>query len=112
MRASLPSIRYVLTHGASVVVMSHLGRPDGRTIAKYSLAPVAERLARLLGTRVRLLRDCVGPDVEKACMALMPGEVLLLKNLRFHVEGEARSSGRTAARSRMMPRPWRRFAPR
>ena len=60
-RASLPSIRYVLDHGASLVLVSHLGRPDGQTIAKLSLAPVAERLAHLLGTRVMFLHDCVGP---------------------------------------------------
>jgi phosphoglycerate kinase len=90
-RASLPSIRYVLARGASLVLMSHLGRPDGRTIAKYSLAPVAERLAHLLlGAHVRFLRDCVGPDVEKACAALRPGEVALLENLRFHIEEEGK----------------------
>jgi len=89
-RASLPSIRYVLAHGASLVLMSHLGRPDGQTLARYSLAPVGERLAHLLGTRVRFLHDCVGPDVEKACAALKPGEVALLENLRFHIEEEGK----------------------
>ena len=90
LRASLPSIRYVLDHGASVVLMSHLGRPDGQKIAKYSLAPVAERLAHLLGRRVKFLPDCVGPDVETACAALKPGEVVLLENLRFHIEEEGK----------------------
>ena len=89
-RASLPSIRYVLARGASLVLMSHLGRPDGQKIAKYSLAPVAERLAHLLGRRVRVLPDCVGPDVAAACAALRPGEVALLENLRFHVEEEGK----------------------
>ncbi len=89
-RAALPSIRYVLARGASLVLMSHLGRPDGQKIAKYSLAPVAERLAQLLGTRVRVLPDCVGPDVAAACAALRPGEVALLENLRFHVEEEGK----------------------
>jgi len=89
-RASLPSIRYVLAHGASLVLMSHLGRPDGQKIARYSLAPVAERLAHLLGTHVRFLHDCVGPDVEAACAALTPGEVALLENLRFHIEEEGK----------------------
>jgi phosphoglycerate kinase len=89
-RASLPSIRYVLARGASLVLMSHLGRPDGQRIAKYSLAPVAERLAHLLGRRVGVLPDCVGPDVEAACAALGPGEVALLENLRFHVEEEGK----------------------
>ena len=89
-RASLPSIRYVLAHGASLVLMSHLGRPDGQRIAKYSLAPVAERLEHLLGTHVGFLADCVGPGVEKACAALKPGEVVLLENLRFHIEEEGK----------------------
>jgi phosphoglycerate kinase len=89
-RASLPSIRYVLARGASLVLMSHLGRPDGRKIAKYSLLPVADRLAHLLGRRVMFLPDCVGPDVEAACTTLRPGEVALLENLRFHVEEEGK----------------------
>jgi 3-phosphoglycerate kinase len=89
-RASLPSIRYVLAHGASLVLMSHLGRPDGQRIARYSLAPVAERLAHLLGTHVRFLHDCVGPDVEAACAALAPGEAALLENVRFHIEEEGK----------------------
>ena len=65
LRASLPSIRYVLARGASLVLMSHLGRPGGRRIGKYSLGPVAERLQDLLGAPVRFLPDCVGPDVER-----------------------------------------------
>ena len=89
-RASLPSIRYVLAHGASLILMSHLGRPDGEKIATYSLAPVAERLAHLLGTHVRFLPDCVGPEVEGACAGLKPGEVVLLENLRFHIEEEGK----------------------
>jgi phosphoglycerate kinase len=90
LRASLPSIQYVLAQGASLVLMSHLGRPDGRKIAKYSLAPVAERLEELLGKPVRFLPDCVGPEVEKACAALKPGDVALLENLRFHIEEEGK----------------------
>jgi phosphoglycerate kinase len=88
--ASLPSIRYVLGQGASLVLMSHLGRPDGHRVGKYSLGPVAERLQELLGTPVRFLHDCVGPDVESACAALNPGEVLVLENLRFHLEEEGK----------------------
>ncbi|HEX9185822.1 MAG TPA: phosphoglycerate kinase, partial [Vicinamibacteria bacterium] len=90
LRASLPSIEYVLGRGASLVLMSHLGRPDGQKIAKYSLRPVAEKLAELLGRPVKFLEDCVGPDVEKACAALAPGEVALLENLRFHIEEEGK----------------------
>ena len=91
LRASLPSIRYVLDRGASLVLMSHLGRPDGRRVEKYSLRPVAARLGELLGKPVRFLDDCVGPEVEKACAALKPGEVALLENLRFHIEEEGKA---------------------
>jgi phosphoglycerate kinase len=91
LRASLPSIRYVLGKGASLVLMSHLGRPDGQKLPKYSLQPVAEKLAELLGQPVKFLPDCVGPQVETACAALKPGEVALLENLRFHIEEEGKA---------------------
>ena len=90
LRASLPSIRYVLGKGASLVLMSHLGRPDGQKNPKYSLEPVSRKLAELLGKPVKFLPDCVGPEVEKACLALKPGEVALLENLRFHIEEEGK----------------------
>jgi phosphoglycerate kinase len=90
LRASLPSIRYVLDRGASLVLMSHLGRPDGKAIARYSLRPVADKLAELLGRPVKFLPDCVGPEVEAACAQLQPGEVVLLENLRFHIEEEGK----------------------
>ena len=90
LRASLPSIQYVLRQGASLVLMSHLGRPDSQAIPKYSLAPVAERLAELLGRPVRFLPDCIGAEVERDCAALKPGEVVLLENLRFHIEEEGK----------------------
>jgi phosphoglycerate kinase len=89
-RAALPSIQYALGRGASLVLMSHLGRPDGRSVAKYSLRPVADRLAELLGRPVKFLDDCAGPAVERACAALQPGEVALLENLRFHIEEEGK----------------------
>ena len=91
--AALPSIKYVLEQGAaSVVLMSHLGRPDGKAIAKFSLQPVADALAKLLGKPVTFLHDCVGPQVEAACAAdtVKPGEVILLENLRFHIEEEGK----------------------
>jgi len=91
--AALPSIRHVLDQGAaSVVLMSHLGRPDGKVIAKYSLRPVADALARLLGKPVQFLGDCVGPAVEAACAGgvARDGAVILLENLRFHIEEEGK----------------------
>ena len=76
--------------------MSHLGRPDGKRIEKYSLKPVAQKLEELLGRPVKFLSDCVGPEVEAACAALKPGEVVLLENLRFHIEeeGKVKDEGR------------------
>src|SRR5471032_2969168 len=88
--AALPSIRHALAQGASVVLMSHLGRPDGKKIAKYSLKPVADELAKLLSQPVKFLDDCVGPAIEAACAQLAPGEVVLLENLRFHLEEEGK----------------------
>ena len=87
-RAVLPTIDHCLKAGAAVLLASHLGRPKGKAEPRYSLAPVAARLEELLGRRVPLLPDCVGPEVEAAASALPPGEVALLENLRFHKEEE------------------------
>lgn len=88
--AALPSIKFALEQGAAVVLMSHLGRPDGKKHEKYSLRPVAVELAKLLDRPVQFFADCVGPAIEAACAALKPGEVVLLENLRFHIEEEGK----------------------
>jgi phosphoglycerate kinase len=88
-RAALPTIRYLLEHGASVVLMSHLGRPKGKVVDSMRLTPVAARLSELLGQPVGMAPDSVGAEVERQAAALRPGQVLLLENLRFHPEEEA-----------------------
>lgn len=88
--AALPTIQHALDSGASVVLMSHLGRPDGKKNPKYSLKPVAVKLEELLGRPVKFLDDCVGADVEAACAAIQPGEVILLENVRFYIEEEGK----------------------
>ena len=93
LRGVIPTIQYALDHNASVVLASHLGRPKGAPDPKYSLTPVAERLATLLGRPVPLAPDCVGPETEALAAALQPGQVLLLENLRFHREEEANDDG-------------------
>jgi phosphoglycerate kinase len=93
LRAVIPTLRHVLDAGASVVLASHLGRPKGGPDPKYSLRPVAERLAALLERPVPLAPDCVGPDTRAQAQALKAGELLLLENLRFHPEEEKNDDG-------------------
>jgi len=100
-RESLPTIQYLLDRGASVILMSHLGRPKGKRDPQYSLRPVAERLSVLLRRPVRFLEDCVGEAVEQAVQALKPGEVVLLENLRFHPEEEANDPAFAQALARL-----------
>lgn len=93
---AMPSINYILERGAkSLVLMSHLGRPDGKVQAKYSLAPVVPVLEKALGggRKVLFLKDCVGAEVEAACANPAPGTVILLENLRFHLEEEGSAKG-------------------
>jgi len=87
--AALPTVRYLIEKGARVVLMSHLGRPDGKPNPAYSLRPVAARLSRLLRQPVDFAEDCVGAPAETRAAALADGGVLLLENLRFHPEEEA-----------------------
>jgi phosphoglycerate kinase len=88
LKESLPTIEYLRKQGAKVILMSHLGRPDGKRVPEMSLRPVADALAALLGAPVAFAEDCVGPPAEKAVAALAPGGVLLLENLRFHAAEE------------------------
>jgi len=92
-RASLPTIEYALKHGAKVILASHLGRPKGQRVDKYSLKPVADHLSTLLKRPVLFADDCVGDEVESKVSKLAPGEVLLLENLRFHPEEEKNEDG-------------------
>ena len=90
---SLPTLKTILDGGGSVIAASHLGRPKGKPDPKYSMAPVAKKLAALAGRPVAFAPSCVGPETERMAAALKPGEVLLLENLRYHKEEEADDPG-------------------
>jgi phosphoglycerate kinase len=91
-RGALPTLQYLREHGASVVLLSHLGRPDGKPTAKYSLEPVAKRVEELLGAPCVFGADCIGPTAEALRDSLGPGDVALLENVRFHSEEEANAA--------------------
>ncbi|MCX7016158.1 MAG: phosphoglycerate kinase, partial [Candidatus Sumerlaeota bacterium] len=88
LRASLPTIEKLRKDGAKIILASHLGRPEGKVDESARMKPAADRLSELMGVPVRTVRDCVGPEVEKAVAALKDGEILMLENLRFHPEEE------------------------
>ncbi len=87
-KEALPTIKYVLDNGGAVILMSHLGRPDGKVVEKYSLKPVAERLEQLLEKPVIMAKDVVGTDAKSKAKKLKAGEILLLENLRFEAGEE------------------------
>ncbi|KAG9874453.1 phosphoglycerate kinase, partial [Aureobasidium melanogenum] len=89
---AVPTIKYAVDNGAkAVILMSHLGRPDGKVNQKYSLKPVVAELEKLVGKKVTFTNDCVGPEVEKIVNSTTDGGIVLLENLRFHAEEEGSS---------------------
>jgi phosphoglycerate kinase len=88
-RASLPTIKYLVDHKARVIICSHLGRPDGKVVENLRMAPAARSLSQLMGLPVSTASDCIGPEVESKVRRLQEGDILVLENLRFHPEEEA-----------------------
>ena len=92
-RAALPSVRYCLEHGAALILISHLGRPGGKTVPELSLLPVAEELETLLKQDILFSQDCISDQAVQVSQSLQPGAVHLLENLRFHPQEEANEAG-------------------
>lgn len=100
-RATLPTIRYLLERNARVILISHLGRPKGKVVDELRLTPVAQRLSQILGQQVGVAVNCIGPEVEKSVAALRNGDVMLLENLRFHSDEETGSADFAKALARL-----------
>ena len=100
-RATLPTIRYLTQRGASVILISHLGRPGGRVVDELRLSIIGQRLSQILGHQVGVATDCIGPEVEKSVETLQSGDVLLLENLRFHSDEERGSVSFAQALARL-----------
>lgn len=92
-RASLPTIEYLVEHKARVILCTHLGRPEGKVVETLRIAPIAQRLSQLTDLPVEVAQDCIGAEVEKTARALSEGDILFLENLRFHSEEEANDPG-------------------
>ena len=92
-RATLPTIQYLIDKDAKVILVSHLGRPKGKAVNELRMAVVAQRLSEILGKPVKTATDCIGPEVEKTVGSLKDGDVLLLENIRFHQEEEENETG-------------------
>ncbi|HUW45590.1 MAG TPA: phosphoglycerate kinase [Dehalococcoidia bacterium] len=88
-RASLPTIKYLIDHKAKIILCSHLGRPGGKVVENLRIAPIAQRLSQLMGLSVSTASDCIGQEVERKVGTLKEGDILVLENLRFHPEEEA-----------------------
>ncbi len=100
-RAALPTITYLIDYGAKVILISHLGRPDGKVVPDLRLTPIAQRLSQLLGQQVGMATNCIGPEVEKSVATLKNGDVLMLENLRFHDDEETGSEEFAAKLARL-----------
>lgn len=101
--AALPTIRYIIDNGGSAILMSHLGRPNGKVAKKFTLQPVADKLSEALDRPVRFLDACTGPEVEAACAAAQPGDVILLENVRFHIEEEGKAKNEDGTSEKAAP---------